>query len=150
MCDMGVCLTFTLKKTDVLICSTWKHTWMSQEVSKWLVNGLYPQYTPFISRLVITHLQPFTIFLGHPSSKGLKTSRLWKFTLQLSETWSWVISKKLSGGWIAQWKWRMDCEIVWGKHVLGLFSWWNNSIYRDYNTSYPFKGIIKASWLITL
>ena len=23
---------------------------MSQEVSKWLVNALYPQYTPFISR----------------------------------------------------------------------------------------------------
>ena len=28
-----------------------KATWMSQELSKWLVNGLYPQYTPFISRL---------------------------------------------------------------------------------------------------
>ena len=26
-------------------------TWMSQEVSKWLVSGLQPQYTPFISRL---------------------------------------------------------------------------------------------------
>ena len=26
-------------------------TWMSQEVSKWFVNGLQPQYTPFISRL---------------------------------------------------------------------------------------------------
>ena len=25
-------------------------TWMSQEVSKKLVSGLYPQYTPFISR----------------------------------------------------------------------------------------------------
>ena len=24
-------------------------TWMSQEVSKWLVNGLYHQYIPFIS-----------------------------------------------------------------------------------------------------
>ena len=26
-------------------------TWMSQEVSKWLVSGLYPQYTPFIRGL---------------------------------------------------------------------------------------------------
>ena len=26
-------------------------TWMSQEVSKWLGSVLYPQYTPFISRL---------------------------------------------------------------------------------------------------
>ncbi len=25
-------------------------TWMSQEVSKWLVSGLYPQSTPFITR----------------------------------------------------------------------------------------------------
>ncbi len=28
-------------------------TWMSQEVSKRLVNGLYPQYTPFISRIYL-------------------------------------------------------------------------------------------------
>ena len=27
------------------------YTWMCQEVSKWLVSGLQPQYTPFISRL---------------------------------------------------------------------------------------------------
>ena len=37
-------------------------TWMSQGVSKRLVNGLQPQYTPFISRLY-----PFINFLGHPS-----------------------------------------------------------------------------------
>ena len=29
----------------------WKTAWMSQEVSKWFVNGLYHQYIPCISRL---------------------------------------------------------------------------------------------------
>ena len=43
-------------------------TRMSQEVSKWLVKGLQPQYTPFISRLQPIY-KPFTNFLGHPSSR---------------------------------------------------------------------------------
>jgi len=28
-----------------------RHAWMSQEISEWLLSGLQPQYTPFISRL---------------------------------------------------------------------------------------------------
>ena len=40
-------------------------TWMCEEDSKWLVNGLYPQYNLFISRLYPIY-QPFTNFLGHP------------------------------------------------------------------------------------
>ena len=43
-------------------------TWMSQEVSKWLVSGFEPQYTPFISRLKPIY-KPFTNFLGHPSRR---------------------------------------------------------------------------------
>ena len=40
-------------------------TWMSQEVSKRLVRGLEPQYTPFISRLqLITHLPTLYQLLG--------------------------------------------------------------------------------------
>ena len=40
---------------------------MSQEVSKWLVNGLQPTYELGICGLQPTY-QPFTNFLGHPSS----------------------------------------------------------------------------------
>ncbi len=39
---------------SVNLSCTKKHghtSWMSQEVSKWLVSGLYPQYTPFIRGL---------------------------------------------------------------------------------------------------
>ena len=31
--------------------SSLEGTWMSQDVCKWLVNGLQPQYTPFQSGL---------------------------------------------------------------------------------------------------
>ena len=41
---------------------------MSQEVSKWLVSGLQPPYTPFISMGNNPLIRsPFTNFLGHPS-----------------------------------------------------------------------------------
>ena len=36
---------------DQTSAGIWKTTGMSQEVSKWLVNGLYPQYTTFLNRL---------------------------------------------------------------------------------------------------
>ena len=50
----------------------WKTTRMPQEVSKRLVNGLYPQYSPFIFVGEILTIDPFTIdpftsFPGHPS-----------------------------------------------------------------------------------
>ena len=37
-----------------------KYTWMSQEVSKWLASGIYPQYTPSIRFYTyrLTHLLP--------------------------------------------------------------------------------------------
>ena len=46
-------------------------TWMSQEVSKWLVNGLQPTYKwgffGVISYTVVPTYEPFTNFLGQPS-----------------------------------------------------------------------------------
>ena len=45
---MFVQLSIEAKKCSV---ETQTHAWMSQEVSKWLVNGGKPQYTPFIRRL---------------------------------------------------------------------------------------------------
>ena len=39
------------KNTNTRFFGVGNFTRMSQEVSKWLVGGLEPQYTPFISRL---------------------------------------------------------------------------------------------------
>ena len=60
-----------------LICFRWVGTtWMSREVSNWLVSGLQ-----LIYKWVITRLLPMSKFLGHPSTnqsifKGRKSTHL--------------------------------------------------------------------------